>query len=189
MKLADALASMKALAADRGLAPAARQDQMLAEAARFLKAALGRTGEKSSVAILRHLPEDELLTFVFPPQLASGNVIPVTPDSLAGRVAVAAEPKVFNDVAEQPHKDVFERIPDGEGVTRTIQKMVAAPLQGPGGAVLGIIEVNRTGPSAAAAGPDFTPQDAANLAVCCKAFAPLLHRLWMAAEVVADQPG
>lgn len=179
MKLADAVKQMKLVYQNREEPPRRRFDRLLDLAAGFLIPALGRTGERSTAAILVHDAEDGLLRFVYPHHLSRGNAIPVDQESFAGRVLVAKQAKVWNDVARQPHRDFFERIPDPEsGGPRTIQKMIAAPLLASDEEVFGVVEVNRTGATPDASGDDFTERDAANLAKCCAAFAPYLSRVW-----------
>jgi hypothetical protein len=57
-----------------------------------------------------------------------------------------------------------------------IQKMLVAPVRGTG-LPMGVIEVSRKGPDAAAAGPDFTAQDLAALTEIGAAVAPHLQHL------------
>ena len=181
LKIADVMQEMKAVLADQQKPPLHRFYETLDLAAGFLRPALGRTGEKSTAAVLMLHAEDESLSFAYPRHLASGNHLPSDPDSIAGRVVQAKSGMVFNKVIEEPHKDFFERIPDDQGSVRLIQKMIAAPLLDKGGNVFGVVEVNRTGSDLNDAGPDFKPTDAANLEKCCKAFAPFVQHAWSAA--------
>ncbi|MEM9555813.1 MAG: hypothetical protein AAGC60_16280 [Acidobacteriota bacterium] len=183
MKLTDVVAEMKQVLVDRSRPAHTRFEQVLALGAGFVTPALGRTGDKSSAAILVHDHEDDLLRFAFPPHLARGNAIPVDDNSFAGKTLLAKTPRVWNDVARQPHRDFFERIPDpAVGGPRVIQKMIAAPLLAADGSVFGVVEVNRTGDSPTDAGADFTQRDADNLGKCCTAFAPFLIRTWTEAR-------
>lgn len=181
LKLADVVQEMKSLFQDPDLSPDARFRRILEQAAGFLEPALGRTGEDTTSAILMLDPESERLSFAYPHHLASGNYLPADGDSIAGRVVKEKRGLVVNQVSEEPHKDFFERIPDGQGRVRLIQKMIAAPFLDKEQTVLGVVEVNRTGETPVDAGPDFTPTDAQNLEKCCKVFAPFVVRSWAAA--------
>ncbi|MDA8020039.1 MAG: GAF domain-containing protein [Thermoanaerobaculia bacterium] len=181
LKIADVMQEMKAVLADQKKPPLHRFHDTLNLAAGFLRPALGRTGEKSTAAVLMLDAEHSRLSFAYPRHLASGNYMPSDPDSIAGRVAQEKKSMVFNKVAEEPHKDFFERIPDDQGSVRPIQKMIAAPLLDKEGNVFGVVEVNRTGNDLVDAGPDFSSSDAQNLEKCCKAFAPFVMHAWAAA--------
>lgn len=178
LKIAEVMQEMKAVLADQQKPPLHRFHDTLTLAAGFLKPALGRTAEKSTAAFLMLDAESERLSFAYPRHLASGNYLPSDPDSIAGRVVKEKKGLVFNKVAEEPHKDFFERIPDDQGSVRPIQKMIAAPLLDREGNVFGVVEVNRTGSDLNDAGPDFLPTDAQNLEKCCKAFAPFVMHAW-----------
>ena len=181
LKIADVMQEMKAVLANQQKPPLHRFYDTLGLAAGFLRPALGRTGDKSTAAILMLDAEYERLSFAFPRHLASGNYMPSDPDSIAGRVVREKRGMVFNKVAEEPHKDFFERIPDDQGSVRPIQKMIAAPFLDKEGNVFGVVEVNRTGADRTDAGPDFLPTDAQNLEKCCKAFAPFVMHSWSTA--------
>lgn len=181
LKIADVMQEMKAVLANQQKPPTLRFHDTLELAAAFLRPALGRTGEKSTAAVLMLDAESERLSFAYPRHLASGNYLPSDPDSIAGRVVKSKHGMVFNKVSEEPHKDFFERIPDDQGSVRPIQKMIAAPLVDKEGHVFGVVEVNRTGTDLQDAGPDYLPADAQNLEKCCKAFAPFVHHSWSAA--------
>lgn len=181
LKIADVMQEMKTVIADKESSAHIRFQKTLGLAADFLRPALGRTEDKSTAAFLMLDLEHERLSFAYPKHLASGNYMPSDPDSIAGRVAHEKKGMVFNKVAEEPHKDFFERIPDDQGSVRPIQKMIAAPMFDKEGNVFCVVEVNRTGNDLADAGPDFTPVDAQNLEKCCKAFAPFILHTWSAA--------
>lgn len=179
LKLADIVKAMKEVV----VAPEAdlsgqQGKKILAMAADFLLRALARDLENGLVAILMVRPERDQLAFAYPFHLTRGNTLPVDRDSIAGRVVLTAKPLVENRVADEPHKDFFERIPDAAGTVRPIQKMIAAPLATADGQVIGVVEISRAGPTPGAAGPDFSARDAENLGTCCRAFAPFIARTW-----------
>lgn len=182
LKLADVVEEMKKLLQSHGDARSEILSQRILDmAGDFLLKALVGDPEKGAVAILMVVPADEQLTFVFPRHLARGNTIPLDQDSFAGRVVLRGEVLVENRVPNEPHKEYFERIPDERGSVRSIQKMVAAPLVVDGRAI-GVVEVSRTGTTAAEAGSDFTPRDGENLRKCCHVFAPFISRTWTPAR-------
>ncbi len=177
LKLADVVENMK-----RVLARDPSRDcsgEIMGLAADFLLKALARDLDKGRIAILKAVPDDERLTFAYPPHLARGNTLPIDRESIAGRVAILRESLAENNVPAEPHKDYFERIPDERGTVQTIQKMIAAPLVVDGEAI-GVVEVSRAGPTPEDAGPDFTARDAENLGKCCRAFAPFIAKSWRA---------
>lgn len=181
LKIADVMQEMKAIVANQQRPALHRFHDILALAAGFLRPALGRTGDKSTAAVLMLDAESQRFSFAYPRHLASGNYLPSDPDSIAGRVVKQKRGLVFNKVSEEPHKDFFERIPDDQGSVRPIQKMIAAPLLDKEGNVFGVVEVNRTGQDPQDAGADYSPADADNLEKCCKAFAPFVLHSWTAA--------
>lgn len=173
-RLADIAAEMKALLQSE---PAhLRRGKILAAASAFLIRALARDSERGKVGILVRRPGTEQLVFVYPPHLAQGNSLPIDRDSIAGRVALQKTTVVENNVVNETHRDIFERIPDAAGTLMPLQKMVAAPLVDGKGVVFGVVEVSRAGETANAAGEDFLSRDAENLAKCCQVFAPYIAR-------------
>lgn len=175
-KLRDVIENMKGILATPGPAPELQFPKILDAAADFLCLALAK--EHGQAAVLMLTPEDSRLTFVYPKHLAGGNSIPLSRDSFAGRVVLDQRSLIENNVSEEPHKDVFERIPGPSGQTRQIQKMIASPVFDGAGKAVGVVELSRTGDSPAAAGEDFKPVDMQNLEKCCRAFAPFIVRSW-----------
>lgn len=177
-KLRDVIEDMKTvLAASEGV-PAIRFAKILDLAADFLCLALAKDTERGQAAVLMVIPEDSRLTFVYPNHLAGGNSIPLSRDSFAGRVVLEQRSLLENRMSEEPHKDVFERIPGPSGKARQIHKMIASPIFDSTGKAVGVVEVSRTGDSPAASGEDFKPVDLQNLEKCCRAFAPFIVRSW-----------
>lgn len=117
------------------------------------------------VAILFVSPDGAMLTFAFPPELAAGgsNTFPVSVPSLAGRAVAEGVSICSNQAPEEQHLGFYERVAVQGIRPLPIQKMLAAPLTGPGGEVRGVVEVSRRGGDPAEAGPDFGPEDAPRL--------------------------
>lgn len=177
MKLADVVEEMKR--AVQGGAATGRYEKILELAADFLVPALVKdTPPQGQAAFLMVRPEHEQLTFTFPRHLANGNVLPIDRESFAGRVVLQKEVLIENNAAKEVHKDVFERIPGPSGAARTIQKMLAAPILGEQGEVIGVVEISRTGATGAEAGLDFSAQDGENLRKSCRIFAPFIAHTW-----------
>ncbi len=185
MRLVDVVEKMKTILVNPQASLESRLQDCLFEAAEFTRLGIGRTGAKSTGAVLMVEPDDQgsHLEFLYPRHLANGNFMPVDNDSIAGRVVLANVSLIINDVPGQAHRKIYEQIPDSEGQVRVIQKMIASPLLDGEGKAFGVFEVNRTGTGSADAGPDFTLQDVSNLEACCKAFAPYIHKIWSAVKV------
>lgn len=178
-RLADVLEEMKRVLTDGSVHSLDREPKILGLAADFLVAALAGGTDTGRVAILMKQPDAEQLTFVYPKHLARGNnSIPIDRDSIAGQVVLGNKTVIENDLVKEPHRDIFELIPDEGGAVSRIQKMVAAPMVDKEGAVRGVVEVSRAGVSAQASGPDFLQRDAVNLGKCCRVFTPFIVRVW-----------
>ena len=184
LKLVDVVEKMKTILVSAEASLESRLQNCLFEAAEFTRLGIGRTGPKSTGAVLMVEPDDQgsHLEFLYPTHLANGNFMPVDNDSIAGRVVLANISLIINDVPAQSHRNIYELIPDPDGQVRVIQKMIASPLLDGEGQTFGVFEVNRTGSDSADAGPDFTLQDVSNLEACCKAFAPYIHKIWSAVK-------
>jgi hypothetical protein len=177
VRLADVVKEMKRVVQTGP--PAGRFEKILELAADFLVQGLVRDQPtQGQAAFLMVLAEHEQLMFTFPRHLANGNVLPINRDSFAGRVVLQKDVLIENNAAEEVHKDVFERIPGPGREARIIQKLVAAPILGETGDVLGVVEISRTGESSTVAGVDFSRQDGENLQKSCRIFAPFIAHTW-----------
>lgn len=124
----------------------------------------------TEVAMLRL--EKGLLKFVFPDQLKTAGAIPVSSSSaIAAHTASTKKIELFNSFAKVKHARVFEsvRLTNPEDADQsdqsTIQKLMSAPILGPGNKVLGVIQVCRKAFDVGSAGPDFTLDDLQQLEV------------------------
>ena len=133
--------------------------------------------KEDEVGILRI--EKQHLVFCYPARLHNVGTIPLnTATSVAVRTANTHRAEVINNFAQTKHTSIFEAVelsshPPGTGEKtdyhlRLIQKLMSAPVPGPAGSV-GVIQVSRKGPSAPAAGVDFTPADLQKLVACAGA--------------------
>ncbi len=180
VSLKDVVAEMNAvIAAGDRYEPQARSGRILQLAGDFLAAAFADQESNGQAAILMVDPALQQLTFAFPEHLARGNTLPIDRNSFAGQVVLQKAVLMQNNVPDEPHKDFFERIPDPSGEVRPIQKMIASPLLGRDGAVIGVVEVSRTGGDSVGSHANFTPQDVKNLEKSCRVFAPFIAQTWV----------
>ena len=124
----------------------------------------------TEVALLRL--EKGLLKFVFPDQLKTAGAIPVSSSSaVASHTASSKKIELFNTFAKVKHARVFESVKltnpeeSDQSDQSAIQKLMSAPVLGPGSKVLGVIQVCRKGFDLGSAGPDFTLDDLQQLEV------------------------
>ena len=146
--------------------------------AAFLVESLARDSRRGQASFLRVTAPGEEFAFAYPPELVSGNRLPVLDSSIAGRVVIGGQTIVENNVPEQSHFGFYERVPNPRGEVRTIQKMVAAPIPGLDAVAIGVVEVSLTGVSPKEAGPDFTDEDGFRLETYCEVFAPFFQKMW-----------
>jgi GAF domain-containing protein len=119
--------------------------------------------KKTEVALLTS--SGSLLKFLYPAELRTMGVIPLSSTAVAARTARTRRAELFNSFARVQHSSVFEVVKLGEGSdhNEVIQKLMSAPVFSPADEVLGVIQVSRKGRSAKSAGPDFTPEELGKL--------------------------
>ena len=134
---------------------------------------------RSEVALLRL--EKGSLRFIFPPELRSAGVLPLTGSAVAARTAATRTPLLSNAFTRVKHVRLFEavKLEAGEEEDRSqeqmpIQKIMSVPVVRSGGNVIGVVQVSRKGLDASLAGTDFTGED--------------LKQLERAAEILARMP-
>ncbi len=133
----------------------------------------------SEVALLRS--EKSSLRFIFPPELRSAGVLPLTGTAVAARTASTRTSLLSNTFARVKHVSLFETIKlesgeeDRSSNQMPIQKIMSVPVVAPSGEpVMGVVQVSRKGVDASLAGADFTGED--------------LKHLEQAAEILARMP-
>jgi hypothetical protein len=134
---------------------------------------------RSEVALLRL--EKGSLRFIFPPELRSAGVLPLTGSAVAARTAATGTPLLSNTFMRVKHVSLFEAVRLGAGGDEEernlqqmpIQKIMSVPLMHSGN-VMGVVQVSRKGLDASLAGADFTGED--------------LGQLEQAAEILARMP-
>ncbi len=133
---------------------------------------------RNEVALLRL--EKGSLRFIFPPELRSAGVLPLTGSAVAARTAATRTPLLSNSFMRVKHVSLFEAVKLGVEVEdqsqeqMPIQKIISVPVATPGGNVMGVVQVSRKGLDASLAGADFTGED--------------LKQLEQAAEILARMP-
>lgn len=141
-----------------GLGQAATPEQVGAELAKMFQV------RRSEVAILR--VENNLLKFLFPEELKTAGTIPVSSSSaVAAHTATTKKVELYNNFTRVKHVSIFETVklsnPENseEPQAAVIQKLMSAPVLGPEGSVLGVVQVSRKGYDLQTSGPDFTLDD------------------------------
>jgi len=133
---------------------------------------------RSEVALLRL--DQGNLRFIFPPELRSAGVLPLTGSAVAARTAATRTPLLSNSFMRVRHVSLFEAVKLGAEVEdrsqeqMPIQKIMSVPVATSGGNVMGVVQVSRKGLDASLAGADFTGED--------------LKQLEQAAEILARMP-
>jgi hypothetical protein len=115
----------------------------------------------TEIGLLRLDGQD--LRFVVPAELQEAGSIPLSGSAIAARTAVGKIPELFNQFANVPHHNVFEkvRLQGGKDIDAPapIQKLMSAPILNENNDTLGVVQVSRKGLTPAASGPDFTISD------------------------------
>jgi hypothetical protein len=135
---------------------------------------------RNEVALLRL--EKGSLRFIYPPELRSAGVLPLSGSAVAARTAATRTPLLSNTFMRVKHVSLFEAVKLGAGGDEEdrsqeqmpIQKIISVPVAPPGGNVMGVVQVSRKGLDASLAGADFTSED--------------LKQLEQAAEILARMP-
>ncbi len=133
---------------------------------------------RSEIALLRL--EKGSLRFIFPVELRSAGVLPLTGAAVAARTAATRTPLLSNSFMRVKHVSLFEavRLSTGEEDKSLdqvpIQKIMSVPVASADGKVMGVVQVSRKGLDVKLAGADFTGED--------------LKKLEHAAEIIARMP-
>lgn len=133
---------------------------------------------RSEVALLRL--EKNSLRFIFPAELRSAGVLPLSGSAVAARTAATRTPLLSNTFMRVKHVSLFEAVKLGVGEEdrsldqMPIQKIMSVPVVCSGGNVMGVVQISRKGLDAAGAGADFTGED--------------LKQLERAAEILSNMP-
>ncbi|MGO8809065.1 MAG: hypothetical protein ACLQJF_06350 [Candidatus Sulfotelmatobacter sp.] len=131
---------------------------------------------RSEVALLRL--EKSSLRFVFPPELRSAGVLPLSGSAVAARTAATRTPLLSNAFMRVKHVSLFEAVKLGAGEEEDrsqeqmpIQKIMSAPVMSSEGNVMGVVQISRKGLDPSIAGADFTGEDLKQLEQAAKILA------------------
>ncbi len=133
---------------------------------------------RNEVALLRL--EKGSLRFIFPPELRSAGVLPLSGSAVAARTASTKTPLLSNNFMRVKHVSLFEAVKLGAGAEdrsleqMPIQKIMSVPVTSPEGNVIGVVQVSRKGLDSSLAGTDFSAED--------------MKQLEKAVEVIARMP-
>jgi hypothetical protein len=133
---------------------------------------------RNEVALLRI--DKGSLRFIYPPELRSAGVLPLSGSAVAARTATTKAPVLSNNFMRVKHVSLFEAVKLGaEAEDRSleqmpIQKIISVPVALSDGNVVGVVQVSRKGLDPSVAGADFTTED--------------LKQLEKMAEIVARMP-
>ncbi len=122
---------------------------------------------RSEVALLKI--EKGSLRFIYPPELRSAGVLPLSGSAVAARTAATRSPIVSNAFMRVKHVSLFEAVKLGAEVEdrsleqMPIQKIMSVPVSHSDGTVIGVVQVSRKGLDASVAGADFSSDDVKRL--------------------------
>ncbi len=122
---------------------------------------------RSEVALLKI--EKGSLRFIYPPELRSAGVLPLSGSAVAARTAATRSPVLSNAFMRVKHVSLFEAVKPGAEVEdrsleqMPIQKIMSVPIAHADGIVIGVIQVSRKGLDPSVAGADFTNDDVKRL--------------------------
>ena len=118
---------------------------------------------RTEVALLR--VERNSLRFVFPVELRSAGLLPLSGSAVAARTASTKSPLLSNAFTRVRHVSLFESVKlgdsgeDQESQQMPIQKIMSVPVSTHAGEIVGVVQVSRKGLDPALAGNDFTNED------------------------------
>ena len=135
---------------------------------------------RSEVALLRL--EKGSLRFIFPSELRSAGVLPLSGSAVAARTASTKSPLLSNAFMRVKHVSLFEAVKLGSAADEEdrnqdqmpIQKIMSVPVVQPEGNVMGVVQISRKGLDSSLAGADFSAED--------------LKHLEQAAEIISRMP-
>src|SRR5271169_5770152 len=114
---------------------------------------------RSEVSLLKL--EKGSLRFIYPPELRSAGVLPLSGSAVAARTAATRTPLLSNNFMRVKHVSLFEAVKlgaaeeDRSQEAMPIQKIMSVPVVGSGN-VMGVVQVSRKGLDASLSGADFT---------------------------------
>jgi len=137
--------------------------------------------------------QGEFLTFLYPVELQSAGLIPLSSSAVAARTATNRAPLLFNRFPMVPHHTIFEQIKLKESqplseLPDPIQKLMSAPIIDDNGNIQGVVQVCRKGMTPGIAGADFTDQDLQVLERVARRIALILIEMQIAPDAGKRDP-
>ena len=129
---------------------------------------------RSEVALLRL--EKGSLKFIFPPELRSAGVLPLSGSAVAARTASTRAPLLSNSFMRVKHVSLFEAVKlgaeeeDKNLEQMPIQKIMSVPIVNSEN-VVGVAQISRKGLDPSISGADFTAEDLRQLEEAAKILA------------------
>jgi transcriptional regulator with GAF, ATPase, and Fis domain len=129
---------------------------------------------RSEVALLRL--EKGSLRFIFPPELRSAGVLPLSGSAVAARTASTRTPLLSNSFMRVKHVSLFEAVKlgaeeqDKSLEQMPIQKIMSVPITSAEN-VVGVVQISRKGLDPSISGADFTGEDLKQLEEAAKILA------------------
>jgi GAF domain len=126
---------------------------------------------RSEVALLRL--EKGSLRFIFPPELRSAGVLPLSGSAVAARTASTRTPLLSNSFMRVKHVSLFEAVKlgaeeeDKSLEQMPIQKIMSVPILNSEN-VVGVVQISRKGLDPSISGADFTGEDLKQLEEAAK---------------------
>lgn len=119
---------------------------------------------RGEIALMRL--EKGSLRFIYPVELRSAGVLPLSGSAVAARTAATKTPLLSNSFMRVKHVSLFEAVKiSGSGdedrnmEQMPIQKIMSVPVAAASGDVVGVVQVSRKGLDPSVCGPDFTADD------------------------------
>lgn len=139
------------------LASLSSREERLEEAASTLCRVFGANPDE--IAIFSLDAGEEILTFLWPRQLKSAGIIPISAITpLVAQTVRENRGYIDNQFANTSHASFFEKFKIDNAVPLPIQKIMSVPLRR-GNCLCGAIQVSRKGEDAASVGRDFSQRD------------------------------
>lgn len=127
-----------------------------------------------------------ILQFVYPLELRKTGMIPLISSAQVAKTAMSKRAEIFNNFTSVRHSSVFETVRFSGESSLTIQRLMSAPILGPDGNVLGVIQVSRKGNTSMEAGPEFDQNDLQELRDVAKMIGRVATKLLSIEESMPD---
>jgi hypothetical protein len=127
-----------------------------------------------------------ILQFVYPLELRKTGMIPLISSAQVAKTAMSKRAEIFNNFTSVRHSSVFETVRFRGESSLTIQRLMSAPILGPNGNVVGVIQISRKGNSSMDSGPEFDQNDLQQLREIAKSIGRVATKLFESEVTVPD---